>query len=143
MCELREAARALLARWHAAQGDFYAGGSSAALSELLHPEVAWHVPGHSPIAGDYHGVNEVLAYMARRRDLADHTFRMHARELLVGDVDRIASVTDGTATIRGEQRSWSTVGLYRLEDGHIRECLLIPFDQEAFDRVWTNQDPAR
>jgi hypothetical protein len=138
----QEAARALLARLHGAQSDYYAGGSVAALEDVLHPEVAWHIPGHSPIAGDYQGIAEVLAYMARRRDLAQGTFRMHPAELLFGDVDHIASLTDGTATIGGHEQRWSTVGLYQVEDGRIRECRLIPFGQEAFDRVWAHLGPA-
>ena len=38
------------------------------LRELLAPDVEWHVPGASPIAGDHVGVDAVLDYMTRRRD---------------------------------------------------------------------------
>jgi len=41
--------------------------------------------------------------------------RMHPREqLVVGDNDHIASRTDGTATVNGVERHWSTLGRYRL-----------------------------
>ena len=137
----REQARATLDRLHAAQAAFYAGGARAAddLREVLTPGIAWHVPGTSPIAGSYRGVDAVLAYFARRRDLADATFRMHPGDLLTGDGDRIAVLTDGTATIGGAEHRWSTVGLYRLEAGaeRIAECHLLPLDSVAFDRIWT------
>ena len=62
----REAAVALLDRLHLAQNEFYAGGPSAGLRELLDPGVIWTVPGGSLIAGTYRGVDEVLRYFERR-----------------------------------------------------------------------------
>ena len=66
---------------------------------------------------------------------------MHALELLVGDGDHVASRTDGTATIDGVDHHWSTLGLYRVRDGRIAECRLLPFDAAAFDRVWGGAAP--
>jgi SnoaL-like domain len=94
------------------------------------------VPGRNAIAGDYRGIDAVLAYFARRRALADRTFRMHPGELLVGEGEHVASLTDGTATIGGVERRWSTVGLYRLRDGRVCACWLLPLDPETFDDIW-------
>lgn len=127
----------LLRRLHAAQNDFYGGGGTAALRELLSPEVSWHVPGRNAIAGDYQGIEEVLDYFARRRDLAARTFRMRPRGLLTGPGAWAASLTDGEAVIGGRTVTWSTVGLYRLDGGRVAECRLLPFDPEAFDTAWT------
>ncbi len=100
-------AERVLARLHAAQAAFYAGEDDAAVRDVLTQDIAWHVPGENAIAGDYHGIDEVLAYFARRRDLADRTFRMHPRDILVGDGDHVAALTDGTAVIDGVDREWS------------------------------------
>ena len=132
----RAAALDLLARLHAAQGEFYAGGAEAPLRALLHPDIEWHVPGRNAIAGDYRGIDAVMAYFARRRDHAARTFRMHPGDVLVGDGDRVAVLTDGSATIGGREERWSTVGLYRIEDGRIAGCWLLPLDAAAFDRIW-------
>jgi len=132
----RAAALDLLARLHAAQGEFYAGGAEAPLRALLHPDIEWHVPGRNAIAGDYRGIDAVMAYFARRRDHAARTFRMHPGDVLVGDGDRVAVLTDGSATIGGREERWSTVGLYRMEDGRIGGCWLLPLDAAAFDRIW-------
>ena len=51
---------------------------------VLHPDIAWHVPGTSPIAGSYRGLDEVVSYMLARRALADGTFRMHRLDVLTG-----------------------------------------------------------
>ena len=83
-----------------------------------------------------YGFEAVLDYFARRRDLADRTFRMHPGDVLVGQDDHVAVMTDGTATIDGVERRWSTVGLYRLRGERICACWLLPLDAAAFDAIW-------
>jgi ketosteroid isomerase-like protein len=132
----RAAALEVLARLHAAQGDFYSGGDDAPLRGLLERDVEWHVPGRNAIAGDYRGMDAVMAYFARRRDQAARTFRMHPGDVLVGEGDRVAVLTDGSATIGGREERWSTVGLYRVAGDRIAGCWLLPLDPAAFDRIW-------
>ena len=94
------------------------------------------VPGSNVIAGTYRGIDEVLRYCGRRRALADGTSRMHRGDVLVGDSRRIAALTDGTATIGGHERRWSTVGLYEIDELHrIAACWLLALDQAAFDEI--------
>ena len=76
----RETAIDLLDRLHKAQNEFYAGGSGAALQQLLAPNVMWTVSGHNRIAGTYRGLDEVLDYFRRRRDLANQTFQIKRRD---------------------------------------------------------------
>jgi hypothetical protein len=134
----RARAIALLDELHRAQNEFYGGGESGSLRKLLTPGIAWVVPGDNHIAGRYHGIEAVFGYFRRRREFADGTFRMHRRDILVGDGDRLAALTDGTATIGGRQRSWATVGVYDTVDGsRISACWLLPFDQQEFDSIWS------
>jgi ketosteroid isomerase-like protein len=133
----RDDARRLLARLHEAQGAFYAGGPDEPLRAMLTDDIEWTVPGRNAIAGKYRGVDEVMAYFTRRRDLAARSFRMHPGDLLTGDGDRVAVLTDGTATIGGVEHRWSTVGLYRLREGRVAACWLLPLDQAAFDAIWS------
>jgi len=133
----RDEARRVLARLHEAQAAFYAGGPPEPLRALLADDVAWVVPGRNAIAGEYRGIDEVMAYFAQRRNLAARTFRMHPGDLLTGDGDQVAVLTDGTATIGGIERRWSTVGLYRLHLGRVAACWLLPLDQGAFDAIWS------
>ena len=132
----RDIAIGLLERLHTAQNEFYAGGSGAALQQLLAPNITWTVPGDNRIAGTYRGLEEVFDYFRRRRDLADHTFQMKRRDVLVGDGDRLAALTDGFAVIRGVDHRWSTVGLYDVVEQRITACWLLPLDQRAFDAIW-------
>jgi ketosteroid isomerase-like protein len=133
----RDTAVDLLDRLHEAQNEFYAGDSGAALEQLLAPDLTWTVPGDNRIAGIYRGLEEVFGYFRRRRDLADRTFQMERGDVLVGDGDRIAALTDGFATIRGIDHRWSTVGLYDVMGRQIAACWLLPLDQRAFDAIWS------
>jgi ketosteroid isomerase-like protein len=135
----RDTAADLLARLHDAQGAFYAGGPDGPLRALLADDIVWRVPGDNAIAGVYEGVDAVMGYFARRRDLAARTFRMHPGELLAGDGDHVAVLTDGTATIDGDEHRWSTVGLYRLREGRVAACWLLPLDAAAFDAIWSGR----
>ncbi len=132
----RDIANGLLDRLHTAQNEFYGGGSDAALQQLLAPNITWTVPGGNRIAGTHRGLEEVFDYFRRRRDLADHTFQMKRRNVLVGDGDRLAALTDGFATIRGVHHRWSTVGLYHVIEERITAGWLLPLDQRAFDAIW-------
>jgi ketosteroid isomerase-like protein len=127
----------LLTRLHGVQQRFHAGGPADELRELLATDVRWTVPGRNAIAGRYVGVEEVLRYFERRRELASHTLRMHVREILTGEGDHIAALTDGTALIRRRPERWSTVGLYEFRRGRLRACWLLPLDAEQFDRIWS------
>jgi YbgC/YbaW family acyl-CoA thioester hydrolase len=128
-------AKPLLDALHQAQADLYSHGDATGVERLLDPDIVWRVPGNNQIAGTYRGVDEVLAYMRRRRELASATFRMHRREVLVGP-SHFAALTDGTVERDGITHGWSTIGLYRARDGRISECSLLPLDAAAFDAAW-------
>ena len=66
----------LVAELHRRQGEMYAGGSVASLVELLVGDIVWHIPGRRPIAGDHGGVDQVIAYFERRRQLSNATMQM-------------------------------------------------------------------
>jgi mandelate racemase len=126
-----------LERLHEAQGAFYSGGPGAPLRELLTDDVVWSVPGNNSIAGTYEGIAAVMSYFARRRQLSSRTFVMSPGEVLVGDREYAAVLTDGTAVLGGRVRHWSTVGLYRLRGDRIAACWLLPLSPQEFDSIWT------
>ncbi len=129
----------IVERFYAVQRRFYAGeGVDADLRELLAEDVVWHVPGRSAIAGEYRGREQVLAYFALRREIADNSFQVIPRGMLA-DGDRVVHFADGEALIGGRRRRWRTIGLFDVSDGLIAECWLLPFDQYEFDEIWSGR----
>jgi uncharacterized protein len=114
---------------------FYAGGEIEPVSEMLTDDIAWHVPGRSPIAGHYQGKEEVLGYFRARSERASGTFRIEVRDVLAND-QRAVVLAGGRASRDGQTLSWETAGVFRIVDGRVAECWLLPFDQYAFDEIW-------
>jgi hypothetical protein len=54
--------------------------------------------------------------------------------------DAVAQFVAGRATLDGEEVSWRTVGVYRVDLGQkrIREVWLVPLDSELFDHIWSS-----
>jgi ketosteroid isomerase-like protein len=127
----------LIEAFYGAQGAFYTGGDDTTeLRGLLTDDIAWHVPGRSPIAGHYRGRDEVIRYFTARRAYAKATFRVLPRAILADD-HRAVQFADGQMELNGQVRAWRTVGVYRFADGKIAECWLLPFDQYLFDEIWS------
>jgi ketosteroid isomerase-like protein len=127
----------VLRDFYEAQGRFYAGeAGEEAVTDLLADDIAWHVPGRNAIAGDYRGKPAVLDYFARRRDKARGSFRVTVRRTLADD-EFVLQLAGGRAELGGRVREWETVGVYRIAEGRIAECWLVPFDQHAFDEIWS------
>jgi uncharacterized protein len=118
------------------QGEMYRGGDAEAVRELLAPDVVWHVPGESAIAGDHRGRDAVMDYFERRRALAGNAMTIVAGEKLVsGDV--VVQLADGHI----EELQWRTAGVYRFDGERVAEAWLVPFDLAAFDAIWKALPP--
>jgi ketosteroid isomerase-like protein len=126
----------LVRDFHDLQNRFYAGGEQAPVAAMLSEDVTWHVPGRSALAGDHRGRDEVLRYFARRRELADATFRIEVHGVLADD-ERAVILAGGRVEHGGEIFRWGTVGIFRVTGGRIAECWVTPHDQHAFDEIWS------
>ncbi len=138
---MAEAAKEIVDEFLARQREMYAGGDLAAVEELLAEDVVWHVPGTSPIAGDYRGRAAVAGYFSRRRELAGGAIAIVKEDEAHHD-EAVVQLADGRATLGGSQVVWRTAGVYRVADDRIAEAWLVPLDQERFDRVWAATRPA-
>jgi acyl-CoA thioesterase FadM/ketosteroid isomerase-like protein len=132
-----EHAKDVVDRFLERQREMYAGGGVERVRELLADDIVWHVPGTSPIAGDYRGRDAVVAYFLRRRALAGGAItitqrgEMHDEEVLV-------QLADGRASLGGRDVEWRTTGVYRVAGGKIAEAWLVPLDGARFDRAWAS-----
>jgi uncharacterized protein len=122
------------------QREMYAGGNLAPVDELLADDVVWHVPGRSPIAGEYRGRAAVAGYFRLRRQLAGGTIRI-TKHAQTHHRDALVQLADGQAEFGGGDVVWRTAGVYRVADGKIAEAWLVPLDQEHFDRAWAATRP--
>jgi uncharacterized protein len=58
-------------------------GDTHTLREVFDPEIVWHFPGRSVLAGDHRGTDAVLGFFGRTMELTAGTFRVELHEVLV------------------------------------------------------------
>lgn len=120
----------------------YADGDAERLRELLDPNVIYHVPGRSPMAGDYEGRNQVLALWDRqKRYMGGKPYRVKEVAMVTGG-DHVVLLTEVTAARDGRQVTFRGANSYRVEDGRVVEGRVFIFDLEGFDAFWAAM-PAR
>jgi uncharacterized protein len=117
------------------QSAMYAGGDAGAVRERLAPDIVWHVPGTSAIAGDHRGRDVVLEYFTRRRALAGGSMTITPRARLIFD-DVVVQLADGAIERAGVVSTWRTAGIYRMRDDLVAEAWLIPLDSAMFETIW-------
>lgn len=122
------------------QRAMYDGGDLAAVEPFLAEDVVWHVPGSSPIAGDFRGREAVLGYFERRRSLAGGTIRI-TEHVHPHHNDGVVRLADGHAWLGDSDVCWRTAGVYRVTHGTITEGWLVPLDQRSFDETWAAARP--
>jgi ketosteroid isomerase-like protein len=118
--------------------DARASGDLDSFRRLLADDVSWHVPGDNAIAGDYRGIDEVVAYVQVRQRLSNGTFEVTIEDIVANDRHGFV-VASGKANLGGRPRRWRAHGLYRFREGQIAECWVLPEDQREFDRIWAEE----
>jgi ketosteroid isomerase-like protein len=79
-------------------------GDIATLTTLFSHDVIQHVPGDSPVAGDYKGVEAVLTYYGKLAALSDGTFRAHLVEVHGDGHGHVNAIHVTTGTRNGVTR---------------------------------------
>jgi len=79
-------------------------GDVATLKGLFSHDVIQHVPGESPLAGDYKGADAVLSYYGKLAELTDGTFRAHLVDVHGDGHGHVTAIHVLSATRKGVTR---------------------------------------
>ena len=115
--------------------DAFARGDIPAVLAIFDEDIAWHIPGRSPLSGDYRGHGEVAGFFMRANELSGGTLRVQLDEVHGGG-DRLVALTTVSATRGG--RSWSSaeVHVWRFAGGRAVEMREYQGDQQTEDEFW-------
>ena len=113
----------------------FAAGDVPAVLARLSEDITWHVPGRSPLSGDYKGHDGVLEFFGRSIELSGGTLRVDADEILA-DGERVVVLS--TVSAERNSQAWSSgeVHVWRVVDGRAVEFVEFQGDQEAEDAFW-------
>jgi ketosteroid isomerase-like protein len=120
--------------------DAFSRGDHATIFEIFGQDITWHVPGSSPLSGDYKGHDQVRAFFAATMDLSDGTFRIDIQDILARQ-DQVVVLCTVTAERHG--RSWSApeVHIWRVADQQAVDFREFQGDQQAEDEFWSSPAP--
>ena len=99
--------------------------------------IVYRIAGKSPIAGEYHGIEQFTKALQRVKELSGGTIAFEPQYVLADD-QTIMAYGHATAKRDGKKLDIDHVYLYRLdEEGKIIEGRTIPVDLYAFDEFWS------
>jgi ketosteroid isomerase-like protein len=103
---------------------------------VLDPMIHWHVPGRSPLSGDYKGHDEVIGFFAKTQELASGTFSIVINDMLANP-QHVVVLCDVSAQRHGQHWSTPEVHVWRVANGHAVEFREYQDDQQAEDEFWS------
>ncbi|HEU0204656.1 MAG TPA: nuclear transport factor 2 family protein [Burkholderiaceae bacterium] len=118
-----------------AYGDFAKGDIPAVLA-AFDPSITWHVPGHSPLSGDYRGNDKVAGFFEHTMALCDGNFAIDVHQVLAESAVAVALVTV-RAKRNGRSVAFPEVQVWRLADRKITEVREFQGDEQTEDRFWS------
>lgn len=122
----------LLKRGYAA---FTSGDMDTLRREIFQPDVLWHQPGDNPTAGDYRGVEQVIALFGNLMQRTDGTFKPWLNHHAAGE-DLVMGVGATSATRRGQTTIQPYAHVCRVRDGKLSEAWIINLNQGEVDEFF-------
>ena len=122
--------------------DAFGAGDMATLTEIFAPDIRWHIPGRSAIAGDYIGRDAVFGFFGKIATLTNGTFKVNAREI-IGDEKGGVFITNDTGQRNGKKLDVMLMLRVHIRDGKFVEVWDHVADLYAHDAFWSakQQDP--
>jgi uncharacterized protein len=116
--------------------DAFAMGDIPSVFAVFDPSITWHVPGHSPLSGDYTGHDQIGSFFQRTMQLSEGTFRIDLHNVL-GEDDIVVALVTVTAKRSGASASFPEVHVWRMRDGKVIEFCEYQGDEQREDRFWS------
>jgi ketosteroid isomerase-like protein len=114
----------------------FARRDGAAVVAALDDDVIWRVGGSSPVAGEYRGRREVIAFLRMTTQATEGSYRSSLRYALADDERAIAVYRAHGSRPDGRAIDIEQILLCRVNDGRFVEVVAVPTDQRAFDAFW-------
>jgi ketosteroid isomerase-like protein len=108
--------------------------------EVFADDIAWTVPGHNPLSGTKHGVNEVVAFFGAL--IATGVNVDNVSFGTIGD-DKVVELHTGHANANGRDYIFPTCTIYTIRDGRIASVQVYSADQNAVDDYFWHANPLK
>ena len=118
-----------------AYGDF-AHRDIPAVFAAFDPAITWHIPGHSPLSGDYTGHDQIKGFFRRTMELSGGVFSIDVHNVFA-EGDLVVVLTTVKAQRNGVSASFREVHVWHMRDGKATEFREYQGDEQREDRFWS------
>ena len=115
---------------------FSKGDMETLANQVLDPAITYHVPGRSPVSGDYSGTEQVLGFFANLFQLTNGTFQVQLHDVVAGD-EHAVSLFTATGERDGRSLDVRSVIVWHARNDRLTEAWLFTEDQYTTDAFWS------
>ena len=112
-------------------------GNPGALMAMIADDAVFHVPGTSPIAGEYRGKQAIGGCFRHMGQLSEGSQRIDLEHVLTSGDEYVVALWTATGARKGMQYEGLAGWIFRIQDGSIVAGRNLQEDQEAIDRFWS------
>jgi ketosteroid isomerase-like protein len=116
--------------------DAFSRGDMDTLRELFHPDIVWHAPGRSQLAGDHQGLDTVLGYFGRTMELTGGSFRVEVHDVVAND-EHAVGLNSVHAERDGRTLEDHNTLVFHVRAGKVTEVWQFWSDQYAADDLFS------
>jgi len=116
--------------------DDFARGDVPAVFAVFDPGITWHVPGHSPLSGNFTGHDQIGSFFRHTMELSGGAFSIDVHHVLA-DGDVVVALVTVNATRNGQSASFPEVHVWRMRSGKAVAFREYQGDEQREDRFWS------
>ena len=114
----------------------FAQGNIPSVFATFDAGISWHVPGHSPLSGDYTGHDQIGGFFQRTMELSGGAFSIDVHNVLAEN-DLVVALVTVNAQRNGLSASFPEIHVWRMRDGKATEFREYQGDEQREDRFWS------
>ena|SRR5437660_568407 len=103
---------------------------------IFDENIVWHVPGRSPLAGDYKGHAEVTAFFGKIFELSGGSFKLELHDVLANDEHAVV-LSRQTGERAGKRLDQNSVDVWHIKNGKATEFWGLTVDPYLEDEFWS------
>jgi len=116
--------------------DDFAKGNIPSVFAVFDAGITWHVPGHSPLSGDYAGHDQIGGFFQRTMELSGGVFSIDVHNV-VAEGDLVVALVTVNAERNGLAASFPEVHAWRMKNGKVTDFREYQGDELREDRFWS------
>jgi ketosteroid isomerase-like protein len=111
-------------------------GDMDTLAQIIDQSCTWHIPGKSPIGGDYRGREAIFSLFGRFGSETQGTVRVNLLHVAESEDGRVVGVHQAVAQRNGKKLDVLTCLVFDIRNGKLMDAREHVYDLYAFDAFW-------